>query len=218
MNDPDRTGDPRSERDRFLYGREIPREPEVPDLSTADIERIGEAVFQPSDPQPADLILVLGTSTGRWDLVAELYHRDLAPMVVTTGRRGIAYFDTGRPLAELIRDALVEHGVPAEAILASARSDHTGEDVRFGLEDAARAGMPARSVLFACKEHHAGRVRATFARWAPGLPTSCFTYPVDYDGVPVRAEDWWQHPKSAARVYGEYLRIQKFFGPGTATA
>ncbi len=201
-----------SERERFIRGRVIPREPVVPALSKQEIAQIGGAVFVDCCPQPSDLIFILGSSTGRWDLAAGLYLSGLAPVVVTTGRRGIAYFDTDRPLSHLIRDALVEHGVPNSAIIVSDQSDHTDDDVRLGLEAARSRGVGTSSVLFASKSHHSGRVGRSFSKWAPGARLSCFTWDAEYNGVPVRAGDWWKHPTARARVYGEYLRIARYHG------
>jgi len=201
-----------SDRERFVGGRVIPREPEVPALSEKEIAHIGQAVFVDCSPEPSDLILVLGSSKGRWDLAAQLYLSGLAPVVITTGRRGIAYFDTGRPLSHIIRDALVEHGVPEPAIIVSDQSDHTDDDVRLGLEVARQQGVRTSSILFASKAHHAGRVWRSFAQWAPETRISCYTWDAEYEDVPVRARDWWEHPTSRARVYGEYLRIARYYG------
>lgn len=199
-------------RRRWVEDRPIPREPEVPPLSEAEIEAIGRAVFVDCRPAPSDLIFVLGTSTGRWELVAQLYASGLAPRVMTTGRRGLAYFDEGIPLARQIRDALIGLGVPDEVILVSDTSDHTGDDVKHGMALAQASDVACDRVLFVCKAHHAGRVRRTFERWSPETALSCATYDAEYEEGTVRAADWWREPASRSRVYGEWLRIRHFFG------
>jgi uncharacterized SAM-binding protein YcdF (DUF218 family) len=92
------------------------------------------------DPQvPADVIVVLGAGvnrdgragpalTRRSTLGAELYHADLAPVIVCTGAQ-----PAGRPTTEAraCRDVLLRLGVPAGAIVLEEMSRSTEENAIY---------------------------------------------------------------------------------------
>lgn len=86
------------------------------------------------ETRPADAIVVLGAAEyvgrpspvfrARLDHALTLYHRGIAPVVITTGGQGEdpRYSEGG-----VGRQYLIEHGVPEEAIIAETQSDNTDE-------------------------------------------------------------------------------------------
>lgn len=92
---------------------------------------------QGDDLRPADVIVVFGAAeyTGRpspvykarLDHAAELFHRRLAPIVITTGGAGAdARFSEG----EVGRDYLSRLGVPDAGLIAETQSPDTAESAR----------------------------------------------------------------------------------------
>ncbi|TSC58621.1 MAG: hypothetical protein Greene041619_495 [Candidatus Peregrinibacteria bacterium Greene0416_19] len=189
----------------------LPREPAVPPLSSTELDRIEATVFFPSEPKSSDLLFVFGTSDGDWKSVADLFiMKNIAPIVLTTGKGPPTAPAGEEPQAHTIRDALVSHGVPSDRILTEDRSTNTGENVMFGKMILKEHHLDPRSIVFACKAHHSGRCARTLAKHFPGVALSCFSYPATYEGVEVRRETWRKHAVSRARVYGEYVRIMEY--------
>jgi uncharacterized SAM-binding protein YcdF (DUF218 family) len=111
---------------------------------------------------PADAIVVLGAAQydgrpspvyqARLDHAAELYARDLAPVVVVTGGRR-----PGDRFTEAAAGAgyLAAHGVPEEAIVL----ESGGSDSWTSLQAAARVLGDRREVLLVSSPYHALRTR-----------------------------------------------------------
>jgi uncharacterized SAM-binding protein YcdF (DUF218 family) len=194
----------------YLQNREVSREPALRDLSTQELEEIGRTVFIPSSPRASDLLFVFGSSNGDWQLVASLFKRQLAPVVLVTGKTGEDFYASGQPQAHRIRAALTELGVPGEAILTEDQSNNTLENVLFGREVIQRNSPSVKSILFVCKSHHAGRAWRTLSLHLPDVALSCATYDAVYENVPVQQRGWSAHRVYRARVYGEYQRIQLY--------
>jgi hypothetical protein len=194
----------------YLQNREVSREPVVPELSAQEIEDIGRTVFVPNEPKPSEVLFIFGSSNGQWELVASLFERHFAPVVIVTGSAGEDFYATGQPQAHRIRAALIELGVPQQAIIEEDRSNNTLENVQYGKEVLRRHKLSPASILFVCKSHHSGRAWRTLALSFPSVALSCATYDATYENVLVQQQSWWGHAVSRARVYGEYKRIQLY--------
>ncbi|MCG8622186.1 MAG: YdcF family protein [Proteobacteria bacterium] len=193
--------------------RSIPREVAVNDLSTEEIKHITQTVFVASESQPVELLFIYGTSSidsEILDAVARDYLQGRFPKVLVTGLSGRLYYETGRPLASIMRDELTARGVPSDVILVQDRSTNTLEDVAFSLDVLEQHNISPESIAFLCKAHHSGRCLRTFRKFFPFQTLSPITYVAEYNGVKVSKEDWYQHEISRSRVYGEYLRIIKY--------
>ena len=193
--------------------RSIPREVAVNDLSPEEIKHITQTVFVASEPQPAELLFIFGTSSidsEILDAVACDYLQDRFPKILVTGLSGRLYYETGRPLASIMRDELIARGVSSDAILVQDRSTNTLEDVAFSLDVLEQHNISPNSIAFLCKAHHSGRCLRTLRKFFPFQTLSPITYVAEYDGVKVSKEDWYQHEISRGRVYGEYLRIIRY--------
>lgn len=191
----------------------IPREVAVEDLSPEEIEHITQTVFIASESLSADLLFIFGTSSID-DEVLDSVARDCLQghfsKVLVTGLSGRLYYETGRPLASIMRDELIERGVPSDAILVQDRSTNTLEDVAFSLDVLEKHDVSPESIAFLCKAHHSGRCLRTLRKFFPAQILSPVTYLAEYKGIKISKEDWYQHEVSRGRVYGEYLRIIEY--------
>ncbi len=200
----------------YLNGLPIPRETAVPNLSPAEIDAITETVFIPACIQPADLLFIFGTSItpeSMWQIVASYFQQKYFPKIVVTGLTGKAYGETGRPLAHIMRDKLLVHGIPTNAILVQDQSTNTYEDVRFSLNQWPEL-LSLLRITFLAKAHHSGRCWRTLRKFFPTAQLNALTYDAEYDGIVVAEQNWYSHPVSKGRVYGEYLRIRKYIATG----
>lgn len=193
--------------------RSIPREIAVEDLQPEEIEHITQTVFVASEFQPAELLFIFGTSTIDNEILKSVARDCLQgrfSKVLVTGLSGRLYDETGKPVARIMRDELIARGVPSDIILVQDRSTNTLEDVVFSLDVLEKHDIFPESIAFLCKAHHSGRCLRTLIKFFPSQTLSPITYLAEYEGVKVSKADWYKHPVSRGRVYGEYLRIIKY--------
>ena len=173
-----------------------------------------QTVFVTSDLHPAaDLLFIFGTSTIDSDAlesVARDCQQEHFPKVIVTGLSGRLYSETGKPVAHIMRDELIAHGVPSDLILVQDKSTNTLEDVAFSLEVLEKNDISPESIAFLCKTHHSGRCLRTLRKFFPSQTLLPVTYLAEYEGVKVSKADWYEHEVSRGRVYGEYLRIIEY--------
>jgi uncharacterized SAM-binding protein YcdF (DUF218 family) len=116
------------------------------------------------EAQPADVILVLGAAEyrgrpspvfkARLDHALDLYHRQMAPRIMTTGGAG------GDPVfteGGVGRSYLVGRGVAPEAVIAETESESTLESTAMAGEIMNRMGL--RSVIAVTDGYHVYRVK-----------------------------------------------------------
>jgi uncharacterized SAM-binding protein YcdF (DUF218 family) len=116
------------------------------------------------EAQPADIILVLGAAEyrgrpspvlkARLDHALELYHRGLAPRIMTTGGAG------GDPMfteGGVGQGYLVREGVPSEAIVVENESSSTVHSVALAGEIMRRMGL--KSAIVVSDGYHIYRVK-----------------------------------------------------------
>lgn len=116
------------------------------------------------EARPADVILVLGAAEyrgrpspvlrARLDHALELYHRSLAPRIMTTGGAG------GDPVfteGAVGRSYLASQGVPPEAIIVETEGETTVHSIALAGEILGRMGL--RSVIVVSDGYHIYRVK-----------------------------------------------------------
>lgn len=116
------------------------------------------------EAQPADVIMVLGAAEyrgrpspvlrARLDHALELYRKQLAPRVLTTGGAG------GDPVfteGGVGRSYLMSHGVPSEAIIVETEAESTLESAAMANEIMRRMGL--HSVIVVSDGYHIFRVK-----------------------------------------------------------
>ena len=133
-------------------------------------------------PQPADVLLALGTNDLRVaDHAARLYQAGLAPLVVCTG--GIAHtgdlLATGwdRPEAEVFAERCQQLGVPSSALLLEPDARNTAENFRFSRALLARQGLAPTRLLVAVKPFMQQRAMAHQAIEWPEIPAATSSWP-----------------------------------------
>jgi uncharacterized SAM-binding protein YcdF (DUF218 family) len=116
------------------------------------------------EAQPADVILVLGAAEyrgrpspvlrARLDHALELYHRQLSPLIMTTGGAGgdPVYTEGG-----VGRSYLMSHGVPSESIIVETEGESTLESTALAGEIMRR--MALQSAIVVSDGYHIYRVK-----------------------------------------------------------
>jgi len=205
-------------REEFEAKKEVPRFPQCPVLTELQIKEITETVFPLTNPQPADILFIFGSSRDdEWQQVAGLFLKGLAPVAYIGGGIGGRSFDAGRPLSHLIRDDLVSFGVPFETMIVDEKSANTLEDALFGRELFETRGILHKRILFACKWPHGGRCLRTLRKVFPDSELFPFMYDFKYEGRLITQEireHWWRDEQSRSFVWGEYQRILLYSGRG----
>jgi len=198
----------------------IPRFPETPPLSEAQVAALTQVVFldDPGEPEACELIFVFGgTHPALWRATAEAYHRGLGPRLLLTGGAntletcgGVGESPGKMPEARFLAGKLIEAGVPEECLILEERSTNTLENALFAKEvfDFESVG----SVLLVCKSYAAGREYRTLRRH---LPAGLRIVPHPFDttssgGQLITRHNWMETSESRARVFGEYLRIVSY--------
>lgn len=178
---------------------------EAPDLTKDEIKEITRLTFYAPKPQPSDALLIFGAPEGDWSSAAKAYHDGLVKLIVASG--GIHERTHGISEAELIKQALIERGVPAEVIITDSAAANTGENAAHFKTILDEKGVAATSVMYLCLRHHAGRCYLTLRKYFPHANISAITHGLLFSGLDITAENWMHDPNKVARVYGEYQRI-----------
>ncbi len=122
------------------------------------------------ETRPSDVIVVLGAAEyagrpspvfrARLDHALNLYHRGVAPMMITTGGKGEdpQYSEGG-----VGRKYLIEHGVPDEAIIAETQSDNTDESTERVAAIMQKNGM--KSCVVVSDGYHLYRAKQMLGRY-----------------------------------------------------
>lgn len=127
------------------------------------------AIGMTNDVRPSDVAIVLGSKVEengmpsvhlrlRLDRTVELYKAGMAPMIIVSGGPGVP----AHPEPIVMRDYLIDHGVPASAILL----DNTG----INTAATARNAVPLmtehqfHSVIVISEYFHVPRTRLAFAQ------------------------------------------------------
>lgn len=120
-------------------------------------------------PEPADLILVLGSNDVRVaEHAAKLYHQGLAPTLLFSG--GLGRFTQGvfrHTEAETFAALAKEAGVPEQAILLETHSTNSGENVHYSHQVLAQHTLVAKRILLVQKPYMERRAYATFMQQWP---------------------------------------------------
>ncbi|MFC7442909.1 YdcF family protein [Laceyella putida] len=195
----------------------IPKFPDVPPLNSAQVQALTEITFmrhlaKRTLPQ-YDLLFVFGSSHPEiWATAARAYHQGIVKRIMITGgykanairHAGWTYGTT--PEAQVIRDKLVEWGVPLHLMDWEDQSTNSLENVLFGLRKINVNGLS--SLLFVSKSFAVGRQYRTLKKYLPDeMVIEAYPSLTTINKLPVTAWGWSQVAAHRAVVYGEYLRI-----------
>jgi len=180
--------------------------------SDAEIACINAEHLISTPLRPADLLFVFGTRHGvgeTVDAAVDLWRRRFFRHAIVSG--GMMPGDT-RSECAVIKQGMVQGGVPAELILEEHRATNTAENVLFGLPviDAAVGLKNIKSVICLGKVCTARRYPMTLHRHWPEVEKMLAT--INPFGTPV--ERWHTDPAFRARVLSEWRKIEPYKAQG----
>ncbi len=154
-------------------------------------------------PQPADAILVLGGGEGeREEWAAHLYFQGYAPLLITSGEVPPRLGEK-RTFAEISRAALLDHGVPTEAILMLPTTTSTYDEARQSR--ALLESWGARTLLVISDPYHMRRSVLTFRKVYRGSPVELIFVATPTSWF--RFERWWTRERELLVVFAEYQKL-----------
>jgi hypothetical protein len=185
------------------------------DISTEQIAAITAYVdieAPPPGKEPTAHIIFGTNQTIPVELVAERYHRELAPLIIATGgvnrHNGIV---EGREFVRL----LVERGVPDAVIRLEDRSVNTWQNAEFALPFLREALESGFSITAVCKWYHRRAVHA-LKTLVPGIGSfHVITWDPIYAGKPVSRADWPLIPDGRCRVVREWEEVPRRVSDGS---
>lgn len=199
--------------------REIVKNPEVPFLSPRAIGKITELCFRNDDVlidmQEDDPLFVFG-SQDYIEVLAVKIHQilDGVPIktVILTG--GKPEFDDSKDIraaeSELLMPFL-QGRAPRVTFFKECCSDNMLDNVRFAIEE-----FPfmrnAKRIAFIGKSHSCGRGFLTLTQQLPKAVILQQSFDVSYmeNVQAITRHNWWLRDFNRSRVWGEFLRIEKY--------
>jgi uncharacterized SAM-binding protein YcdF (DUF218 family) len=150
------------------------------------------------EAQPADVILVLGAAEyrgrpspvlkARLDHGLDLFHRKLAPRILTTGGAG---GDPDYTEGGVGRDYLVQHNVPSEAIIVEPEGETTVHSTAAAGEIMRRMGL--KSCILVSDGYHIFRAKKMLE--FSGI--TVYGSPRPSANPPSKWEQWWLYFRQA---------------------
>jgi uncharacterized SAM-binding protein YcdF (DUF218 family) len=172
----------------------------------------GRALVAEDPLVPADAIFVLaGARAERWLEAVDLYREKWAPHIVLSSGRleqaemrlrslGVRYPGS----EELARDAIVQLGVPADAVaIMPSATDNTAQEAAACLTHATAAGW--HRVIVVTSNYHTRRARFAFAREFKASAIQIVMHGSRYDAAtPAR---WWSDRADIRFVGSELVKL-----------
>lgn len=137
-----------------------------------------------NEPEPADIIFVLGNNDFRCaSRAAALWRDGYAPRVVISGATGRSTEGVfKRSEAELFGEVARAHGVPESALILETGATNTGENVRNTKALLAERGVFPKKVLAVQKPYMERRTLATLTLHWPEVALSVTSPRLDFAG------------------------------------
>lgn len=135
------------------------------------------------DLRSADVGIGLGShDPGVAIFIAELFHREMFPLIVFTGANAPTTVDRF-PRGEAVhyREHAIELGVPAEAIRVEPAATNTGQNIDFTRRLLADEGIDVDSVLLISRPYQQRRSFATCKKLWPEVEVRCSSRPLPLD-------------------------------------
>lgn len=162
----------------------------------------------PEDLRPADGAFVFGRADRRLAEVAEeLYSLGLVSYILVTGGFGKDSGSLRIPESAYLAMAMIELGVPSQAIIMEDGASNGGENVRFGMKAILGSRRPFKDLITVAHSTSAWRLNATQQRQDRESGRQ-ISYQVVGSGYPFNPEN----PIDQAEAISEILRLAD--GPG----
>lgn len=185
----------------------------VAEVDAEQVPQITAFVDIEAPPSGPSAYFVFGTNqTVPADLVADRHQQGLAPLVIVTG--GINRHN-GIIEGNVLRDLLVERGVPERVIRVEAESANTWQNVQNSaafLDEAVQLGLPVTGVS---KWYHRRAIQILADVHPTATPLHGLGYEPIYSGTPITRDSWLEHPDGRSRVVREWQECGRRIADGS---
>ncbi|GHH79150.1 YdcF family protein [Promicromonospora soli] len=185
----------------------------VAEISPELVPQITAFVDIEAPPTGPAAYFVFGTNqTLPADLVADRYQQGLAPLIIVTG--GVNRHN-GIVEGHVLRNLLIERGVPMDVIRVEAESADTWQNVQNSttfLDEAVHVGLPVAAVS---KWYHRRAIQILATVHPKAAPLHGFSYEPVYSGVPITRDNWPEHPDGRRRVIREWQETRRRIADGS---
>ncbi|MFC8797598.1 YdcF family protein [Promicromonospora sp. NPDC057138] len=185
----------------------------VADISPEQVPQITAFVDIEAPPIGPAAYFVFGTNqTLPADIVADRHQQGLAPLIIVTG--GINRH-SGIVEGHVLRDLLIERGVPEDAIRVEAESADTWQNVHNSaafLDEAVQLGLPVTAVS---KWYHRRAIQILATVHPKAAPLHGLSYEPVYSGVPITRDNWPEHADGRRRVIREWQETRRRITDGS---
>lgn len=171
------------------------------------LKGIGYALVYEDPSVEVDAAFVLSSNAiERGELAADLYHRNLFPLVITMGEGvnpSFASVDMSFTDAELTKEVLLQSGVDSSAIRVINRGTSTYEESEQILGYASREGY--QQIMIITSQLHTRRVKRVFKKKFKNAGIDV----IIKGASPLRFEidHWWENEEAMINVNNEYVKL-----------
>jgi uncharacterized SAM-binding protein YcdF (DUF218 family) len=181
--------------------------------SPEQVATITDYVDVTAPPKGVTAHLIFGTNqVTPVKLVADRYHKGLAPLVIATG--GINRHNGIVEGQEFLR-LLIEEGVSEADIRCEDQSANTWQNVEFALpylREAVDSGLP---ITVVSKWYHRRTIHCLRTLLPEVEAIYAITFEPIYSGVPITRANWIEHPDGKRRVIREWQEVSRRVADGS---
>lgn len=135
--------------------------------------------------EKADCMLTLGSNDVRVaEYAAELYIKDMAPIIVFSGHKGQLTEGWERSEADVFAEAALAKGVPKDKILIENQSTNTGKNIIFSRHLLEKHGINPTSIILVHKPYMERRSYATCRKVWPEVQCIVTSPPISFQDYP----------------------------------
>ena len=185
-------------------------------MQLEELNFISSKMLPKTQIKPADLLIVFGTTYGV-DLFIEnivsLYQKGFCKYILCTGGNVAMYGTKTAAESVIIRDLLVENGVPADKILMETDSKNTGENLQFSipiLTEKFGKIDNIKSIIGVGKIHATLRFLMTMCKYFPVAEKMFF--PINVFGCDENL--WYLHDKFYSKLMAEVSKVNDYLERG----
>ena len=185
-------------------------------MQHSEFEKITKKMLPKTQIKPADLLIVFGTTYGI-DLFVEnvvsLYNNGYCKYILCTGGNMCKYHNQQYAESIIMKNLLVEKGVPENIILTEEESKNTGENLHFSLpmlEEKFGNIQNIKSIIGVGKIHGTLRFLMTMCKYFPNAEKMFF--PINVFGC--NEEYWYLNKTFREKLLAEAEKIEKYLQNG----
>ena len=170
---------------------------------------ISDLVFVKTKVQPADIILVPGSSEAQsMEMAARFYKQRLAPFILPSGSYNPRIPEYSSEW-DFLKSLGVKLGVPEDRILKEHQARNTFENAEFSWGVIKENEIPVKKAILVCKEYHSRRALLTYQSVFPkGVEFFVVSIPGKID---LSKDNWFLDEDKIKIVMGEVVKIGDYF-------